>query len=258
MQARFICLLAGFSSAATCAVAGGVERGPNSVAILFEEGNYAEVTLGYGSPDVSGTAFGGASGNMLGSYLTYSLGIKQSLSDKLDFAIIMNEPIGADVDYATGTGYALEGTTANLQAAAITGEPTPDLVARVRVVGSALFDDLRTSAVIDFYRPLSPLSRSCAPIRSVLRSGGVHCAWARRRPLVHPPELARCPGMIDCLESTSGPGLRGCLDRRSQVQRWRSDEHRHRFPCHARHPHRASECSPAKRLPWPGPTLRTA
>ena len=121
MQARFICLLAGFSSAATCAVAGGVERGPNSVAILFEEGNYAEVTLGYGSPDVSGTAFGGASGNMLGSYLTYSLGIKQSLSDKLDFAIIMNEPIGADVDYAAGTGYALAGTTANLQAAAITG-----------------------------------------------------------------------------------------------------------------------------------------
>lgn len=135
MQARFICLLAGVSGVATGATAGGVERSPNSVSILFEQGNYAEVTLGYGSPDVSGTAFGGASGDMLSGYLTYSLGIKQALSEKLDLAIILNEPIGADIDYPTGTGYVLQGTTANLQAAAVTALLRYKLPSNVSVYG---------------------------------------------------------------------------------------------------------------------------
>lgn len=120
MRARVICLLAGVSGIATSAVAGGVERAPFSSGILFQEGDYAEFSLGYGDPNVSGV-LGIGSGDALSGYLTYSLALKKALSDKLDLAIILNEPIGADINYPSGTGYLLEGTTANLQAAAITG-----------------------------------------------------------------------------------------------------------------------------------------
>jgi long-chain fatty acid transport protein len=41
--------------ASTAATAGGVEKSNQSVAILFEEGSYAQLSFGSFSPDVSGT-----------------------------------------------------------------------------------------------------------------------------------------------------------------------------------------------------------
>ncbi len=78
------------------AQAGGVERSTQSVGILFEKGNYAEFNIGGFNPDVSGTVGGGtvSSGDMAPGYGTYSLGYKQALSDKLDMAIILDQPIG--------------------------------------------------------------------------------------------------------------------------------------------------------------------
>jgi long-chain fatty acid transport protein len=107
---------------AGAAVAGGVERSTQSVAILFEKGSYAELSFGFASPDVSGT-FGGAvsSGDMAGSYSTVSLGFKQALNETLDIALILDQPIGADVDYASGTGYPFAGSNATIKSAAVTG-----------------------------------------------------------------------------------------------------------------------------------------
>ncbi|MCX7888551.1 MAG: hypothetical protein N2422_02330 [Rhodobacteraceae bacterium] len=109
--------------AAGDASAGGVERSGQFVGILFEEGNVAQLSFAVGSPDVSGTVGGGAlaSGDMSPSYLTYSLAYKQALGENLDFAVIIDQPIGADVDYPVGTGYPLQGTTATLSSTAITG-----------------------------------------------------------------------------------------------------------------------------------------
>ncbi len=102
--------------------AGGVERSTQSVAILFEQGSYAELSFGYFEPDVSGTVGGGAvsSGDMSPDYFTFSLGYKQALTEDIDIAIILDQPIGADVDYPVGTGYPLAGTTADLEANALT------------------------------------------------------------------------------------------------------------------------------------------
>jgi long-subunit fatty acid transport protein len=113
-------------AAATTAQAGGVERSAQSVAILFEQGRYAELNFGRFSPDVSGTVGGGAvnSGDMSPSYNNVSLGYKMDLNDRMSLAIIIDEPIGADVAYPGTLGlgaYPLAGTTAELTSSAITG-----------------------------------------------------------------------------------------------------------------------------------------
>jgi long-subunit fatty acid transport protein len=120
---RILSTAAVLAAAATGAQAGGVERSTQSVAILFEQGRYGELSFGSFSPDVSGRfGPGGAlfSGDMSSTYSTYSLGYKMDIGEKLDFAMILDQPIGADVAYPTGTGYPLQGTTAELTSSAVT------------------------------------------------------------------------------------------------------------------------------------------
>ncbi len=109
----------------TTAQAGGVERSTQSVAILFEQGRYAELSFGNFSPDVSGSVAGGAlrSGDMSSTYNNWSLGYKMDIGERMAFAIILDEPIGADVAYPGTLGpgaYPLAGTTADLTSSAIT------------------------------------------------------------------------------------------------------------------------------------------
>jgi long-chain fatty acid transport protein len=120
---RILMATAAVVGGATAAFAGGVERSTQSVAILFEQGRYAELSFGYFDPDVSGTVGGGAlsSGDMAPGYTSWSLGYKMDLGDKMDLALILDQPIGADVSYPTGTGYPLAGSTADLSSNALTG-----------------------------------------------------------------------------------------------------------------------------------------
>ncbi len=119
---RIFTTAAAFAAAASAANAGGVERSTQSVAILFEEGRYVELSFGHFSPDVSGTVAGGAvsSGDMAASYNTWSLGYKMDVGERMDFALILDQPIGADVDYPAAGVYPLRGATAELSSSAIT------------------------------------------------------------------------------------------------------------------------------------------
>ncbi|WP_198402422.1 OmpP1/FadL family transporter [Rhodobacter sp. CZR27] len=114
--------LGGLAVGAGAATAGDIERSQQSVAILFEQGRYAEFSFGYVKPDVSGRVGPGipGSGNMAGSFNTWSFGYKQPLGSNMDFALILDQPIGADIDYPGNTGYPLDGTTAELRSSAIT------------------------------------------------------------------------------------------------------------------------------------------
>lgn len=102
------------------AFAGGVERSTQSVAILFEQGQYAEISYGQFSPDISGTFSGQQSGDMSDTYSTYSLGFKMDIGDRMAIALILDQPIGADVSYPSGTLYPLTGATAELTSNAVT------------------------------------------------------------------------------------------------------------------------------------------
>lgn len=115
--------------AATGAYAGGIERSAGSVALLFEKGNYAELSFGSVNPSVSGVQAipfplapgvvlpaGASSGEVAKSYTALTLGVKQQVNDKIAIAVIIDQPIGADVSYGPGTGY-LYGVGAGSQAA---------------------------------------------------------------------------------------------------------------------------------------------
>jgi len=108
------------------AFAGGVERSSQSVGILFEKGRYAEVTFGAVVPTVSGvglnaTATGIAkTGDIVPGFGMLSFGYKQPLNDKLDLAIILDEPIGAKSHYPESSDYLLRGVTGEINATGLT------------------------------------------------------------------------------------------------------------------------------------------
>ena len=106
----------------TAAFGAGVERSPQSVGILFEDGNYGEVTFGLLRPDVTGTDPAGTrSGDMASSFTAATVGFKLDVNDRFDAALIIDEPIGANTAYPFGTGYPLEGTRAELDSVGVTG-----------------------------------------------------------------------------------------------------------------------------------------
>jgi long-chain fatty acid transport protein len=113
---------------ATGAWAGGIERTNQSVGIIFEEGTTVEFKYAYVKPDVSGDQvsdlgpFTGRfnSGDMAEDYSSSSLSFNTALNEKIDVALILDQPYGANVNYAAGTGYVYAGSTATLTSTAVT------------------------------------------------------------------------------------------------------------------------------------------
>ena len=113
--------------AATSANAGGIERSTQSTAVLFEEGRYFEFGTTFGNPSVSGVGGplnptpGVSSGNMTESFLSFGAAYKADINDTWSYAIIWDQPYGADVFYPIGTGYIFQGSNAEFKSNAITG-----------------------------------------------------------------------------------------------------------------------------------------
>lgn len=117
--------LAGAALLASTAIAsaGGIERTGFTTGILFEEGTYVELSYGSISPSVTGNVTGVpavASGDISPTYNSVSLGYHQDITDALSFSLVIDEPVGADVAYPTGTGYPFAGSTAELSSRQIT------------------------------------------------------------------------------------------------------------------------------------------
>ena len=101
---RFVAAAALLTVGASGASAGGVDRSGQSIALIFEPGNYIEFAYGNVRPDVSGTqllplgpfgAPGADSGDMTGDYESFSLGVKIARDDRLVLAFILDQPVGA-------------------------------------------------------------------------------------------------------------------------------------------------------------------
>lgn len=100
--------------------AGGVERAPQSLAILFEEGNYLEAGIGHVNPTVKGrdlTPYGGRpTGDVAESYNFGSVAYKHQFDQNWSAAFIIEQPYGADISYpalsAAGGSAMLNGTAA--------------------------------------------------------------------------------------------------------------------------------------------------
>jgi long-chain fatty acid transport protein len=115
--------------AAGPALAGGVERSNQSMAILFEQGNYLEFGASYTRPRVSGRGrdtlgppfAGSSSGNMSEDFFALDLRFRGQINEQLSYAIIIDEPIGANVAYPSDEVYPLAGSTGTIESRALTG-----------------------------------------------------------------------------------------------------------------------------------------
>lgn len=99
-------------TALACATAapafgGGVERSTQPMAILFEDGRYLEFGASYAKPKITGTIVvppvPGPSGNVARSYFSGSVSYKADINDQWSYAIILDQPFGADTLYPVGT-----------------------------------------------------------------------------------------------------------------------------------------------------------
>lgn len=145
---------AAVAALATSASAGGIERTSQIVGVLFEEGRYAELSLGYVDPTVSGTAVpalgGFSSGDMATNYWLFGGAYRQDINEKLSFAIIYDQPYGANVAYPLGTNYFAQGSTANLNSNALTGLLKYKATENVSVFGGLRYQTLAANADIPF------------------------------------------------------------------------------------------------------------
>lgn len=91
--------------------AGGIERAPQSLGVLFEEGNYAELSFGGVDPSVKGKDVAGFNtGDVAQGYGFVGLSYKHQFNDNLSAAIIVEQPFGADVLYPTATAPGQDGS----------------------------------------------------------------------------------------------------------------------------------------------------
>ena len=127
------------------ATAGGLERTTQSTDILFEDGRYFEFNFAHVSPDVTGV-LGVGSGNMLDSYLNFGAAYKADLNDTWSYAIIFDQPYGADTAYPTGTGYPFAGSTASVRSNAVTGILSYNMPNNVSIYGGLRAQSLQAEA----------------------------------------------------------------------------------------------------------------
>lgn len=140
------------------AFAGGIDRSGQGIGVLFEKGNYVELSYGSVSPSVSGTAVaipapglnGAQSGDMAASYNNISAAIKYQFSDTLSGALIFDQPYGADVDYPAGTAYYATGSTATLESSAITAVLKYTMPSNVSLYGGLRYETMSAEASIPF------------------------------------------------------------------------------------------------------------
>lgn len=130
---------------ASSAFAGSIQRSADPSQILYERGqNYLQFSVTYADADISGTsnAFapagqpaGVSSGDIASAFVSYSAGLKIELSEKLTFALVANNPVGADVRYGSVLPYAFSGSTAEISSTSLTAYLKYKITDRFSVYG---------------------------------------------------------------------------------------------------------------------------
>jgi long-subunit fatty acid transport protein len=110
---RIVALSALFGSASSLALAGGLDRTGQPIDILFEEGNYAELSFARTMPQISGEGVGiapipgifpgfpagtGYEGVGL-DFNTFSASVKFDITEELSAAFRFSQPFGSDIEY---------------------------------------------------------------------------------------------------------------------------------------------------------------
>lgn len=107
---------------AGAAQAGGLDRSYTPTELIFEQGNYAELSFGYVSPDISGTDnLGNSIANIADEFGLFGAGVKLEFGGPFSFALIYDQPYGADTLYGGNPATTLlAGTSADAESHALT------------------------------------------------------------------------------------------------------------------------------------------
>ncbi|MBU2993332.1 transporter [Octadecabacter sp. 1_MG-2023] len=103
------------------ATAGGLDRSGQGIGVIFEDGDYAELSFGSVNPTLDGTGIGGDTGNIAPSYTQLGAAYKTQVNDQVSLALIYDQPFGAAVDYDTGSTYILGTSAASVESDGVTG-----------------------------------------------------------------------------------------------------------------------------------------
>lgn len=106
--------IAALLASATQVGAVGLDRSNQDITVLFEDGNYAELSFGQVTTNVSGTdnATGADYGDVAADFTQFGAAVKFDINDRLSFGLIFDQPFGVDVAYPTGATLPLLGGTA--------------------------------------------------------------------------------------------------------------------------------------------------
>ncbi|PWE33100.1 hypothetical protein DDZ14_06695 [Maritimibacter sp. 55A14] len=116
-------LAAALAVTSTSAYAGGLDRSGQPIGILFEQGNYAELSLGYADPSLTGSdTLGNSISNVGDSFFVLGAGVKADINEQLSFAFLLDQPYGVDILYGGSPATTmLGGTNATADTVQLTG-----------------------------------------------------------------------------------------------------------------------------------------
>lgn len=92
--------------------AGGIDKSGQSVSALFQEGRYVEFSMGRVRPSISGTdVLSNPTGDVAGDYTQLGFAYKADVNEKLSYAVILDQPFGADIAYGGNPAASMLGGT---------------------------------------------------------------------------------------------------------------------------------------------------
>lgn len=154
LSASALCLTAGGAHA------GALDRTGQSIDVLFEEGRYIEFSVGYVSASVDGVArapFGAGikSGDIGVDNFNFGGAYKADLNDRFSYAVIVDQPYKAEVDYPTSPGYFGSDASAEFNSLAVTALLQYNVSNGFSVYGGLRFQETEAAAEIPFARSYS-------------------------------------------------------------------------------------------------------
>jgi long-subunit fatty acid transport protein len=142
------------------AQAGGLDRSGTPVDIIFENGNYFELSFGMVMPELTGSdVLANSIANVGNDFNVGGAGLKLDLSDKVSIAVIYDQPYGSDIVYGGNPAATmLGGTSAVADSDAMTALVRYKINDRFSVYGGARSvkagGDITLSGLA--YGPLAP------------------------------------------------------------------------------------------------------
>ncbi|RID91324.1 aromatic hydrocarbon degradation protein [Gemmobacter lutimaris] len=116
--------VAALAACAGAAQAGGIDRSGQPIGVIFEKGNYVELSYGQINPSVTGNdlaIYGGRpTGSVADNHSLPGLALKYDFNDKLSGALIYDQAYGADILYDPTQSVMLGGTEAKVNSQGLT------------------------------------------------------------------------------------------------------------------------------------------